>query len=126
MPSSDPRQRFQDIIDSIDLIESYLATTTREKFAQGGMAYDATAYCFLKISEAAIKLNDLAPSMAPHIEWEKVRGLGNHLRHGYDGIDPEILWDAAELQLPALAEASRKALEQIERESLQAGRGQRL
>ena len=37
MPSSDPVQRFQDILDNIELIRSYLATTTKDEFAKGGM-----------------------------------------------------------------------------------------
>jgi len=116
MPSSDPVQRFQDILDNIELIRSYLATTTKDEFAKGGMVYDATCYCFLRLAEAAAKLGDVAESLAPDISWDRVRGLGNHLRHGYDGIDPDVLWDAADLQFPALEAAVRSAIESLEQQ----------
>jgi len=116
MPSSDPVQRFQDILDNIDLIRSYLATTTKDDFAKGGMVYDATSYCFLRLAEAAAKLGDVAESLAPDVPWEKVRGLGNHLRHGYDGVDPDVLWDAADLQFPALETAVRLAIDSLEQQ----------
>ena len=110
MPSSIPAQRFQDILDSIEAIRTSLSTTTREKFARGGMVYDATSYSFLRLAEAAIKLGDLAEQLAPEIPWNNIRGLGNHLRHAYDGIDAAGLWDAAELEFAALEVACREAI----------------
>jgi uncharacterized protein with HEPN domain len=114
MPSSDPIQRFQDILDNIDLIQSYLQTISKADFFKGGMVYDATAYCFLRLAEAATKLDRLGETLAPQIPWKRIRGLGNHLRHAYDGIDPGILWDAAQVDLPPLQEACRTALDKLE------------
>lgn len=117
MPSSDPVQRFHDILENIRLIRSYLGTTSRAGFANGGMVYDATSYCFLRIAEAATKLGDLADELAPQIQWNRIRGLGNHLRHAYDGIDPDILWDAAEIDFPSLEEACKSAIAELDASS---------
>lgn len=114
MPSSDPIQRFQDILDNIALIRSYLGTTSRADFFNGGMVYDATSYAFLRLAEAATKLGELSEDLAPRIPWSRIRGLGNHLRHAYDGIDPGILWDAAHVDFPPLEEACRAAIAQLE------------
>jgi uncharacterized protein with HEPN domain len=31
--------------------------------------------------------------MTPEIDWPRLRGLGNILRHAYNRVDPEILWN---------------------------------
>ena len=121
MPSSDPVQRFQDILDNIDLVRGYLSGTNREAFATGGMAYDAVSYCFVRLTEAAVKLGDLAEVMAPDIPWGQIRGLGNQLCHAYDGINPDILWDAAEGDFAALEIACRAAIQTLERPSRDQG-----
>jgi uncharacterized protein with HEPN domain len=117
MPSSDPGQRFQDILDNIDLIRRYLSGTTKDDFATGGMTYDAVSYCFVRLTEAAIKLGDLAEVMAPEIPWGRIRGLGNQLRHAYDGINPDILWDAANADFPALEAACQAAMITLDKRS---------
>lgn len=114
MPSSDPIQRFHDILENIELIRSYLGTTSQADFSKGGMVYDATSYCFLRVAEAATKLGDLAEDLAPQVAWKRIRGLGNHLRHAYDGIDPGILWDAAHIDFPPLEDACREAIAKLE------------
>lgn len=49
----------------------------------------------------------------PGIPWRNVRGLGNHLRHGYGGIDTVRIWYTIEDHLPNLKAACREALEAL-------------
>ena len=115
MPSNDPSRRFHDILDNIERIRRYLNGVPYEEFTSGSEKYDAVAYCFLRLSEAASKLGTHAEELEPAIDWGQIRGLGNRLRHTYDGLDPRILWMAVENKFPALEKACRSALTKIDR-----------
>lgn len=64
----------------------------------------------LRISEAAVKLGDLAEKEAPDQPWGEIRGLGNRLRHEYDRIEPAIIWKIVTVALPLLRRACEEAL----------------
>ena len=53
--------------------------------------HDAVERRLLIISEAAVKLGDRVESVEPSIAWRDIRGLGNALRHNYDGLDDAVL-----------------------------------
>jgi uncharacterized protein with HEPN domain len=38
----------------------------------------------------------------PEIPWSSVKNLGNHLRHAYNKLDHEILWDVYENEIDRL------------------------
>lgn len=65
---------------------------------------------FLELSAAAIRLGLTADALCPGIPWREIRGIGNHLRHGYDKIDLEQLWRTIKEDLPILSEAVSAAL----------------
>jgi uncharacterized protein len=46
----------------------------------------------------------------PNTEWQKIISIGNFLRHEYERIDPEVMWDIATVHLPALEPIIRKML----------------
>ena len=41
----------------------------------------------------------------PQIPWAQIRGLGNRLRHGYETIDAEVVWDIVHKDLGLLRSA---------------------
>jgi uncharacterized protein with HEPN domain len=69
--------------------------------------------CLERISEAAAKLGDLAPSLVPGQPWQEIRSLGNRLRHEYDLIREDRLWDIVQVDLPALCAACEDALQRF-------------
>jgi uncharacterized protein with HEPN domain len=42
-----------------------------------------------------------------------IRGMGNRLRHAYDRVSLDIVWNTAQDRLPALAAEARRALAQL-------------
>jgi uncharacterized protein with HEPN domain len=38
----------------------------------------------------------------PEIPWRDIRGMGNWLRHRYDRVDVEIVWNTVTENLPPL------------------------
>jgi len=71
VPSSDPAQRFGDIIENIERIERFTAGMELDRFAATEQTVIAVKYCLLMISEAAVKLGDLAAISVPPSRGEK-------------------------------------------------------
>ena len=116
MPSSDPAQRFQDILDNIARIERFTAGLNLESFLEDEEKIFAVQHALLIISEAAAKLAGLAPQLCPGIDWRDVRGIGNRLRHEYHGISVVRLWGIVESHLPMLKAAAVAALQKLQEE----------
>lgn len=74
------------------------------------MIYDAVERCLERISEAASKLGDIAPSLVPNQPWPEIRALGNRLRHNYDEIGAHRIWAIIQKDLPGLIFACEAAL----------------
>jgi len=114
VPSSDPVQRFSDIIENIEAIERFTAGMDLRGFAEADQTIRAAKYSLLVISEAATKLGGLAADLCPSIPWREIRGLGNRLRHDYQSVDVVRIWLLIERDLPPLKAACRDALRRLE------------
>jgi uncharacterized protein with HEPN domain len=110
LPSKQPRDRLKDILDNIGWIESDVRDLTEVQFVGDRRTQDAVMYCLLRISEAAVKLQDQIDALAPDQPWDKIRSFGNVLRHGYDEIDLRVISRIARSDLPSLRAACEKAL----------------
>lgn len=116
VPSSDPIQRFTDIVDNIDRIEQFTQGLNAKSFAANDQVIFAVKYALVIISEATVKLGDAAPDLRPDIPWREIRGLGNRLRHEYDTVDLARIWLVAERNLPLLKAACQDALRVLSRD----------
>jgi uncharacterized protein with HEPN domain len=54
------------------------------------------------ISEAAIRLGIEAERRCPSLPWRDIGGIGNHLRHGYERVDLQQIWETITSDLTAL------------------------
>ncbi len=62
------------------------------------------------IGEAAARVSEDHRSRCPQIPWEDIVGMRNHVVHGYDDVDFDILWDVIDLHLRPLIVELRRAL----------------
>jgi uncharacterized protein with HEPN domain len=65
------------------------------------------------ISEASRVLPDEAKSLRPEVPWQKVRAIGNVLRHEYHGLSGRIIWGVVSDELPALQNAVDMLIEHL-------------
>lgn len=54
------------------------------------------------VGEAAARVSPSAQAEYPQIPWSLIVGMRNRLIHGYDSIDPDVLWDTLTDDLPTL------------------------
>jgi uncharacterized protein with HEPN domain len=74
VPSSNPVQRFTDIIDNIERVEQFTKDLDAKSFAANDQIVFAVKYPLIIISEATLKLGDTAPNLRPQIPWREIRG----------------------------------------------------
>lgn len=54
------------------------------------------------IGEAAANLTPELRAASPHVEWQSATAARNRLIHGYFDVDPDVVWDIVENDLPIL------------------------
>ena len=113
MPSRDPVQRFEDILEDIVRIEEFTAGMDLTAFTEDLKTSNAAERCLERISEAAKKLGGVAEELCPTIPWPQLRAMGNLLRHEYDRIDVVRVWLMIEDDLAPLKAAVEAALKQL-------------
>ena len=106
----DPADSLTDIIENAERIAGYLRGIDRTAFAADGKLRDAVERCLERVAEAAHRLGHSAALLMPGQPWAEIRGMGNRLRHAYDRISLEVIWNTVCYDLPSLAEDARRAL----------------
>jgi uncharacterized protein with HEPN domain len=101
---------FGDILDAIDMIVQFTAGMDFEGFRSNPMAVAAVERKIQIVSEAAIRLGDEAERCCPDQPWRDIRGIGNQLRHAYERIDLETIWNSAKDDLAPLRASIIRAL----------------
>ncbi|MEX0956888.1 MAG: HepT-like ribonuclease domain-containing protein [Rhizobiaceae bacterium] len=85
--------RLDHILDSITQIEAMLEGKTFEDVRSDRVLRAAYERFIEIISEASRHVPDAMKAAAPEIPWRRVADIGNHLRHGYDDLSFEYLWN---------------------------------
>ena len=88
------------IADSIAAIENYVAGG-RDAFMKERLVQDAVIRNFEVIGEAATRLSPPVRDRSRDV-WSKVIAFRNRLIHGYWSVDPLLVWDVVENDLPRL------------------------
>lgn len=114
MPSSRPSDRLRDIAENIRSILDYTAGMDARAFLNDRKTQDAVERCLLRMAEAAVKLGPATEDRMPAHDWAGVRGIGNLLRHEYDGVDPAIIWSVVADDLPPLLRDVEETIARLE------------
>ena len=113
MPSSKPSRRFEDILENCRAIGQYTQGLDLRGFTADAKTRDAVERCLERISEAAAKLGEAGPTLAPGQPWQQIAALGNRIRHEYDRLRVERLWEIVKSDLPSLGKACEAALKKL-------------
>jgi uncharacterized protein with HEPN domain len=110
MSSENEEQRLVDIHENIERIENHISGTTKIKFLNDDLLNDGVERCLERIAEAARKIGDRFDDQYTDINLHALRRLGGILRHDYDTIRPELMWDFIKNELPKLKEMAKSEL----------------
>lgn len=86
------------------------AGRSRQELEQDRMRQLALVRLIEVVGEAAMRIPDEEQAKHPEIEWRQITGTRNRLIHGYDNIDPAILWQIVSVEIPSLIGKLKKIL----------------
>jgi uncharacterized protein with HEPN domain len=104
------RPSLYDVLTAIDGIEHAIAGKTFEEFKDDWVLRHAIQRGVEIISEACRRIPEPLRQTQPDIPWREVMGIGNVLRHDYEPVSDEIIWNVARNRLSSLRQAI-KAIE---------------
>ena len=93
---------FNDVIDSVDLVEGYIRGKTFEDFASSSLLQDGVLRRIEIIGEAVKNFSDETKEKHPDIPWKRIAGTRDVLTHEYFGVNLDRIWKTAEEDLPPL------------------------
>lgn len=74
-----------------------------EEFSKNELVFDACVLNFINLAEAFKLLSENFKLKYTSIPFNKITGMRNIAAHGYEGLDPRILYDTIKNELPWLA-----------------------
>jgi uncharacterized protein with HEPN domain len=106
----DPQTILQDAIAAAEDVGSMLGEMTEAQFVEDRRTQRAVERSFEIVGEALSRLARDFPSIVDRIpEHRRVIDFRNVLAHGYDIVDPRLVYGLAKTRLPALLTALRAA-----------------
>ena len=109
MPSRHPAASLSHIIVNAERISFYIAGMDQDGFRQNHLVSDGVERCLERVCEAVWRLGPRAEALMPGQPWADIRGMGNRLRHAFDEISLEVVWETVRFELPKLESAARLA-----------------
>ncbi len=100
-----------DILSAIEEIEEFTNNLTFEEFTKNKMAIRAVTMDFAIIGEATKQIPEEIKQEYPVIPWKQMAGIRDKIIHGYAYIKLSVLWDAVNMDLPAVKPLIKELLE---------------
>lgn len=116
--SSIPRKwkyRIRHLLEAIAECRRFTAGMTAEQFGADTRTLKAVVWNLTIMGEAARQIPPEIVTAYPEIPWAVIRGMRNHIVHGYDVIDVGIVWNVVQDRLQPLV----PVLERIEKEAVE-------
>jgi uncharacterized protein with HEPN domain len=89
---SDPALYLAHILESIALVQSYVAEIDLAAFSDSQQIQDAVVRRLEIIGEAVKNLPADLRDAAPGVPWRQIAGMRDKVAHDYMGVDMELVW----------------------------------
>lgn len=98
----DWRFRVRDILAAVRAIADYTDGMTFDEFVGDARTMDAVVRNLMTMGESIRWIPEPILDAHPAVPWRTLRGLRNVVVHEYFGVDPAILWETVQSDLPPL------------------------
>jgi len=96
----------QDAADAIVFLREHIGTTTRDDFLKDELRRSAAERKLEILGEALSRLRRIDPVAFARIpDAARAIAMRNIISHGYDVVDPAVLWDTVQHDVPLMADA---------------------
>lgn len=113
MTQRDIRDYLRDILQAIDLAESFIANMTFDDFQADAKTSFAVIRALEVIGEATKNIPDSIRSQYPDIPWKGFAGMRDKLIHAYFGVNLAVVGDTIQQDLPQLRPVIARILQTI-------------
>ena len=104
------RVRLQHMLDAANDAVEFARGQSRRSMDANRMLTLSIVKCIEIVGEAANHVTPASQNVCPDIPWADVIAMRHRLIHGYYDVDPDIVWDTVQEDLPPLIVAIKKAL----------------
>lgn len=91
-----------DILESINMILTYIGDKSVFEFESDFMLQDAIIRRFEIIGEASSKISENTKKIYPNVQWRLMKAMRNKLIHDYFGVLPVTIYTTIKVDLPIL------------------------
>ncbi|WP_441000644.1 HepT-like ribonuclease domain-containing protein [Fodinibius sp. SL11] len=102
MSKRKPDVYLQDISESIQQIEEYLADVNENEFYKNSEKQDAVLRRLEIIGEAVKHISDDIRDQYDEVPWRKIAGMRDIIIHEYFGVTLSMIWVVTQRDLPDL------------------------
>jgi uncharacterized protein with HEPN domain len=85
-----------------------------EAFGADKKTQHAVVWDLAVLGEAARHVPDAVTQRYPDVPWSKIPGMRNHITHGYDRIDADIVWRVVAVELRPLIDRLKVIHQEVE------------
>ena len=114
MSAHDPQATLRQIQDAARRLQTICAGKTKEQLLADWLATAALERFLEIVGEGVKRLPMDLRSQHPSVPWKEIAGTRDHLSHGYDDVDYQVLWDAVEKDLPVLLVTVEQMLKDLD------------
>ena len=114
MSAHNPQATLRQIQDAAGRLQMLCAGRTLESLLDDWQA-TAAPERFIEIMGEAVKRLPMDLRVRyPAVPWKEIAGTRDHLSHGYDDVDYQVLWDAVQNDVPKLLATIEQMLNEME------------
>lgn len=106
----DDRVTLQQMLDAARRLRRMAHERTRDAFDADDVAQFAMQHLIQMLGEQASRVSAEFRFAHPEFPWAEMTGMRNRIVHGYDTIDPDIIWRVASEDVEPLIAALERAL----------------
>jgi len=116
MPKGEIRLLLEDILQASQKIFSYTSGMSKSEFLKDDSIINAVVRNFEIIGEAASQVPKDFRILRREVEWRRMTGFRNRVRHEQSGIDKEMLWKIKEENISELIEFIQQAMDDLNKQ----------
>jgi uncharacterized protein with HEPN domain len=109
MPRSD-RLTLELMLDTARRLRALAADRTRHAFDTDDVAQLAMLHLIQRLGEGASRLSADFRAAHPEFPWAEMIGMRNRIVHGYDDLDPDVVWRIATEDIEPVIAGLERAL----------------
>ena len=101
----------QDILRATETITARIDELTEAAFFADDVLVDSILFNLVAIGEACNHLPAALRAQHPDVEWAVIVAMRNRIVHGYWDVNPTIIWETIQQNIPQLRDQMRSLLQ---------------